>query len=160
MNYLIRLLILGALILAGCRASAADIEPEPDIESHYDNGLPKFDRLSDAIEYAVQEENLTEYRGAVFGSEYYEVALPSRAVSNNWVIACFYGALFREFGEDAYAELALLLTNEHEFVQVGAYSVLNSAMNAHGLKRHVRQSDQERLEIRNQFLAILESEGE
>ena len=70
------------------------------------------------------------------------------------------GALFREFGKDAYPELALLLTHELEFVQVGAYSILNAAMNAHGLKRHVRQSDRERMEIRNQFLAILASEGE
>jgi hypothetical protein len=125
MNAFIRPLIVAALLLPACQTSEGNVEPQAEVVPSYDNGLPKFDTCAEAIEFAVKEESLAKYKGGVFGSEYFKVRLPSGALTNNWVINCYFRELFRPYGSDAYRELALLLTHEHEFVQIGAYSVLN-----------------------------------
>jgi hypothetical protein len=77
MNAFIRPLIVAALLLPACQTSEGNVEPQPEAVPSYDNGLPKFDTRAEAIEFAVNEENLAKYKGVVSGSEYFEVRLPS-----------------------------------------------------------------------------------
>jgi hypothetical protein len=118
-------------------------------ESHvaragYDNGIPQFQSIEEAIAFAIDERNLAAYKGAVYGSEYFKIGLPSGAVSNNWLLASYFRAIFKPFGSDAYKDLASLLQHGPNFVQWGAYFVLQPIMNSHGLKRHTEDSPEER----------------
>lgn len=154
-------LLAVGLIACACQDAASPAPPQQESKPapSYDDGLPEFDSVEEAIAFAVEEQNLGQYGGLVFGSERYDVALPSGAITSNWQIDCYFGALFRGFGEEAFPDLAPLLDHEHEFVQVGAYSVLNSYMYAHGLKRHTRQTRDERIQVMDQLVVILEREG-
>ncbi len=154
MKYIVYLILLLVHILFGCQSA-----PIVEAPAGYDSGLPQFQTVEAAIEFAVEESNLHDYRGVVFGSEYYAVTLPSGDVASNWDIDCYFRALFRPFGAGAFQALAPLLEHEHEFVQVGTYSVLNSTMHAHGLRRHQRQSESERSNTMHRLMAILESEA-
>ncbi len=158
MNDPMRLLIAATLLLPGCQAPQDPGAAPSTQASTYEDGLPEFSSVQGAIEFAVEERNLEQYKGVVSGSEYFELELPSGAVTNNWLVINYFRALFRPFGAEAYPELALLLNHEHRFVQVGAYSVLNSYMNAHGLRRHVRDTDEERERVMERLLVLLEQE--
>jgi len=160
MNYLIRLLVLIGIILGGCKSAPSESlqhAASEEVVSH-DDGLPEFDSVDEAIAYVVMEESFKAYRGTVWGSEYYELKLPSGEVTTNWRVNCYFSTVFRKFGTDAFDELAPLLMHEHEFVQVGAYSVLNSYMYAHGLGRHARDTEEERVATMERLKLLLASE--
>lgn len=152
-DYLVRLLIFIALVAVSCQSVA------PKTPTVKDNGLPVFQTPAEAVRFAVEEASFEQFRGGVWGSEYYEFTLPSGKLTNNWEINCYFNALFREFGTDAFDELAPLLMHEHEFVQVGAYSVLNSYMYKHGLRRYERQTEAERIATMERLVELLESQG-
>ncbi len=156
-------LALPALALALAAAcSQPAIEPSPRAIDVVPTGplpkytnLPEFSTLQAAIDFATQEKNLLGFEGIITNSETFDVELPSGGTIGNYVIDCFYRQVFRQFGEDAYPFLTPLLDHEHTFVQVGAYSVMNSAMFKHGLTRKVRHTREERVATMHAFEAIL-----
>lgn len=124
------------------------------------SNVPDIASLAEAVEYATNVDNLLAYQGLIHGSERFPVELPSGGTVSNWKVNCFFGDVFRSFGEEAYPSLAPLLDHEYSYVQVGAYSVLKSAMNRRGLRRHMSQTREERVAVMEAFQAILAKEAE
>ncbi len=120
------------------------------------SNLPPIDTLEEALAYAEEAKNLLSYQGLVLGSERFPVTLPSGERVTNWTINAFYRDLFQPYGEKAYRQLAERLTHPQLFVQVGAYSVLNSYMYARGLKWHLDDTEAQRIATRDKLISILE----
>ncbi|MFT4649363.1 MAG: hypothetical protein ACI9X4_002602 [Glaciecola sp.] len=142
------------LLFPSCQSSTGKTASESQVApASHDNGLPKFNTVREAVAFVVEERNIAVYNGNVYGFEYFKIGLPSGAMTNNWLLACYFREIFKSFGSAAYKDLASLLGHPDNFVQWGAYFVLQPYMNPHGLKRHTEDSPQNRQET----LASLQS---
>ena len=155
MSNLPRAFVCSALLVA-VSCLGASPPPTAEVEEQTGSGVPEFQRLEEALKHVVEEENLLAYRGVVGGSERFPIVLPSGVETDNWTVNAYFREVFRPFGDAAHRDLATLLTHEHLFVQVGSFAVLNQTMTANGLRFHLDQTPEERMEVQRELIALLE----
>ena len=158
------LLLMVLSVCAACGSKDGPPEPATEAAGLFDSGYPEFATAEEAFRFLCVEENLLSYQGVVAGSEEYDVTLPSGLLVSNWLIDMAFGRTMRPFGEEAYPFLASHLNHPDEFVRVGVYACVNSAMHSRGIRYNALdfnpapQPEWARIEAMEAFLAALDGE--
>lgn len=106
--------------------------------------LREFSTIDDAIDFVTEEDNIVAYEGGCWGSERFDVTLPSGRVVSNWRINNVFHLAFRRFGRAAHPRVLELLNHPHEYVRLGAHRVVGAFMHGRGISYHFHASERER----------------
>jgi hypothetical protein len=103
-----------------------------------------FASVAEAVRYVEDENNISDYKGSVFGSEEYLVVLPSGKKVSNWLVNCAFSDAFREFRKESIPVLIDLLGSNAAYLRVGAYEVLKQKAGRYDERSHSQSPDQRR----------------
>ena len=87
-------------------------------------GTPDLRTVPDAVRYVLNEDSVVNFKGEVFGYEWFDVTLPSGRKYYSSVIECLFMAVFEPFGKQAIPALIDLLDSDYSYARLGAYQYL------------------------------------